>query len=341
MRGIGEDLRRRREARGITLEEAQAATKIRGRYLRALEEGEPEAIPGEVYVKGFLRAYADFLGLDGAAFVERYKSWKQEVEAEAQAQAAEAGKPGPAPGTAAGAGAVPVGEGSGTEARSGSRPHAERRRQRRAGAEEGRQGLQAWVWAVAGGGLVLIAAVALRFGRPHGEGGPPPAGREAVSAPSVGGTAPSAGEASGGGAEAGGTGGGAGAGTGAAVSPAGEGGPAVPVPSAEPEVAVERTRVDNITYEFTVRGAADLRVTAAVTGNCWVRVVADGRVVEEATLRPGDSRTWTARDTLVVRAGFPPALGLTVNGRAVEPLPSEEPLWLNFKRAEGVPAPGR
>lgn len=336
MRGIGEDLRRRREARGITLEEAQAATKIRGRYLRALEEGEPQAIPGEVYVKGFLRAYADFLGLDGAAFVERYKAWRQEVEA--QAQAAE---PGPAPGTAVGAVAVPAGEGSGAEARGGSRPHAERRRQRRAGAEEGRQGLPAWVWAVAGGALILIAAVALRFGRPHGEAGPPPAGREAVSVPSAGGTAPSTGEASGGSTEAGGTGGGAGAGTGAAVSPAGAGGPEVLAPSAEPQVAVERTQVDNITYEFTVRGAADLRVTAAVTGNCWVRVVADGRVVEEATLRPGDSRTWTARDTLVVRAGFPPALGLTVNGRAVEPLPSEEPLWLNFKRAEGVPAPGR
>lgn len=334
MRGIGEDLRRRREARGITLEEAQAATKIRGRYLKALEDGEPQAIPGEVYVKGFLRAYAEYLGLDGSEFVERYKAWRREMEAEAQPAAG----PGPTPQPAVGA--APAGEGSGVEARDANRPHAERRRQGRAGAEEGRQGLPAWVWPVAGGALILIAAVAFRLGRPHGPAAPPPAGPAAVSGPSAGGAAPSTGEASGGRAEAGGTGGGAGAESGAAVSPAGTGGPEVP-PPAEPQPLVERTQVDNITYEFSVRGAADLRVTAAVTGNCWVRVVADGRVVEEATLRPGDSRTWTARDTLVVRAGYPPALSLAVNGKDLEPLPSQEPLWLNFKRAEGVPPPAR
>lgn len=323
MRGIGEDLRRRREARGITLEEAQAATKIRGRYLRALEEGEPQAIPGEVYVKGFLRAYAEYLGLDGPAFVERYKAWRQEVEA--QARAAEAAEPGPAPGAAVRAVAVPADEGAGAGAGAGKAPRVARRR--RAGEEEVRRGLPGWVWPAAGA-LIVIAALAIRFGRPPREAAPPSAAPEAAA---PGGAAPSSGQPSGERAAEGGS-------AGAAVPPSETGGSEGAAAPVEPRLSVERTRLDNITYEYAVRGATDLRLTASVTANCWVRVVADGRLVEEATLRPGDSRTWTARDTLVVRAGFPPALRLAVNGEAVETPPSEEPLWLNFKRAEGIPS---
>ena len=61
--GVGERLRRAREARGLTLDAVAASTHIRERYLEALEGERFEEIPGPAYVKGFLRNYALHLGL--------------------------------------------------------------------------------------------------------------------------------------------------------------------------------------------------------------------------------------------------------------------------------------
>lgn len=90
---IGEQLRRIREEKGLSPEQVQAETKIRLRYLQALESGDESVIPGEVYYKGFLRFYANHLGLDGHALVEEYKQWKdaQRSEQERTAAAAQAG----------------------------------------------------------------------------------------------------------------------------------------------------------------------------------------------------------------------------------------------------------
>src|SRR4029453_14843917 len=49
-------------------------TKIRSKYLRALEDERFELLPAHTYVKGFLRAYADELGLDGELYVDEYNS---------------------------------------------------------------------------------------------------------------------------------------------------------------------------------------------------------------------------------------------------------------------------
>jgi len=69
---IGTRLREAREGRGLTLEQVQADTKIRLRYLKALEDGDYEVIPGEAYARGFLRSYANYLGLDGLELVRLY-----------------------------------------------------------------------------------------------------------------------------------------------------------------------------------------------------------------------------------------------------------------------------
>src|SRR5581483_11136056 len=50
----------------------EQGTKIRAKYLRALEDEAFEALPGPTYVKGFLRTYADYLGLDGQLYVDEY-----------------------------------------------------------------------------------------------------------------------------------------------------------------------------------------------------------------------------------------------------------------------------
>ncbi len=68
--GVGATLRRARERRRIDLAEVEASTKIRVRFLRALENEEWDALPGEAYARAFIRTYADYLGLDGARLAE-------------------------------------------------------------------------------------------------------------------------------------------------------------------------------------------------------------------------------------------------------------------------------
>jgi cytoskeleton protein RodZ len=71
---IGEALRSAREAQGKSLDEAAAATRIRSSYLEALEREEFGELGGNVYAKGFLRAYAGYLGVDPAPLLEAYRA---------------------------------------------------------------------------------------------------------------------------------------------------------------------------------------------------------------------------------------------------------------------------
>jgi hypothetical protein len=71
---IGNSLREARLRQNLELTEAELATKIRGKYLRALEEEQFDVLPAQTYVKGFLRTYAEWLGLDGQLYVDEYNS---------------------------------------------------------------------------------------------------------------------------------------------------------------------------------------------------------------------------------------------------------------------------
>src|SRR5947208_3387742 len=71
---VGGSLREARLKRDPTPADVQKAIRIRDRYLQALEEERWELLPGDAYVKGFLRTYADYLGLDGTLYVEEYNS---------------------------------------------------------------------------------------------------------------------------------------------------------------------------------------------------------------------------------------------------------------------------
>ncbi|MFO7683853.1 MAG: helix-turn-helix domain-containing protein [Chloroflexota bacterium] len=70
---IGHILREARETKGLTLEETQEETRINSKYLAAMENGEYEKLPTPVHVRGFLRNYARFLGLDPQPLLERYE----------------------------------------------------------------------------------------------------------------------------------------------------------------------------------------------------------------------------------------------------------------------------
>jgi cytoskeleton protein RodZ len=69
---IGTELKRLREQKGLTLEDVQQGTKIRNRYLEAIEAGELETLPGMVYARGFIKSYAEFLGVNGQELLETY-----------------------------------------------------------------------------------------------------------------------------------------------------------------------------------------------------------------------------------------------------------------------------
>ena len=71
---IGNSLREARLRQGLDFPEIEQATKIRGKYLRALEEEQFDLLPAQTYVKGFLRNYADYLGLDGQLYVDEFNS---------------------------------------------------------------------------------------------------------------------------------------------------------------------------------------------------------------------------------------------------------------------------
>jgi hypothetical protein len=89
---VGTILRQARNRRKVELSEVEAATRIRQRYLRAIESEEWDVLPGGVYTRGFIRTYASFLGLDGDRLADDYRT-----SVEGSPSPADAGAPGPAP----------------------------------------------------------------------------------------------------------------------------------------------------------------------------------------------------------------------------------------------------
>lgn len=79
MTQLGEELRRERMRRGLTYKDVEQRLHIRSAYLEALEEGNYDVIPGQVYTKGFIRNYGNFLCLNGKRLIVIYK---QEHESE-------------------------------------------------------------------------------------------------------------------------------------------------------------------------------------------------------------------------------------------------------------------
>jgi cytoskeletal protein RodZ len=71
---IGSSLRDARTRQELDFPELEERTKIRSKYLRALEDERFDILPAPTYVKGFLRSYAEALGLDGQPFVDEYNS---------------------------------------------------------------------------------------------------------------------------------------------------------------------------------------------------------------------------------------------------------------------------
>jgi cytoskeleton protein RodZ len=81
MSQLGERFRQAREARGISITEASTATRILPRYLQAIEAGDVQSLPGDVYARGFVRNYAQLLGLPAEEMVVLYRQERGEPTA--------------------------------------------------------------------------------------------------------------------------------------------------------------------------------------------------------------------------------------------------------------------
>jgi cytoskeleton protein RodZ len=81
---IGEKLKRARGRQGVEIREVEERTKIRIKYLRALENEDWDVLPNPAYAKGFLRTYAETVGLDADALVDEYRRTVEHTQAGGQ-----------------------------------------------------------------------------------------------------------------------------------------------------------------------------------------------------------------------------------------------------------------
>lgn len=73
MQNLSDILRDAREKKGLSVKDVEKGTSIRAIYIQAIDEGNFSILPGEVYLKGFIRNYANFLGLNGQEMVNMYR----------------------------------------------------------------------------------------------------------------------------------------------------------------------------------------------------------------------------------------------------------------------------
>ncbi len=92
MAPIGMELKRERELRGITLQEIADATKINIRYLRDLEEERLDNLPGSFFIKGIIRSFAKYIGLDENTILNSYYESELHREQEKEEQVEESQK---------------------------------------------------------------------------------------------------------------------------------------------------------------------------------------------------------------------------------------------------------
>jgi len=297
---IGVLLRETRERKSVSLDEIQAATKIRYKYLVALESGEESAFPGTVYLKGFLRTYANELGLDGWQLVEEYNRYLAENGPTSSDYTG--GQPGPvarAPSQrrqvqTSYAPAVPAAPAvSQVGAPAGGMVNTSAEHPRRAVPRS-----RLWVYVILTLAIAALAAYGYSYlGRAVGLEAPPAGAAD--NNPPAGGPTPPAGTSTG---------------PGSVTSPAGAGTPQAPVTL----LGVDGSGT-NETARYAV-SQSNIALTVRAAGRCWFHVEADGKVVFEGTLTAGQSMTWTAARELFLRAGDPGVVAIQVNGVDIGPV---------------------
>ncbi|TDY50544.1 cytoskeletal protein RodZ [Alicyclobacillus sacchari] len=307
MQELGQILRSKRESLGLTLDDIEERTKIRKRYVEALEDGDWSVLPGRVYARGFVRTYAEVLGLDGVELLQTYVDGRESGSANESAGRAEQSPSDP---EKRAAGAVETERKPAAKMveprslnefqrnrskvdRSLSQP--QRERSRRSGAWIGQGALIVAAFVVIGGAYVLI----------HDHRGAKGTTKEpvktAVSQPqstphhqkpsSVTGNTAN--------------------GTGSATAPK----PVKPAPA----IQIVAEPYANGAYTYKVLNVTHMQVDVqVVSGQLWMSATADGAAVDpNDLLNAGQSKTFSANQNVTIHLGHVQGVQLSVNGHPV------------------------
>ena len=296
MGSFGEKLRRERELRAVTLDEIAEATKIGSRSLKALEDEQFDILPGGIFNKGFVRAYAKYLGIDEEQAVADYMS----------AIGESATKPGP------------VSEDViASIAKKRSEP------ERKIDPEE-KSSSKLWVV------LAVVALLAAgtysswkyiqqrKIQRQADFEALKAAAQPGVSLPGelaspVKDVTPGS--------------------TNAQPPTVSQPNSPQPTPTTTAAVAPPTTKPKS---ESTAAVPGEFAVKLHATEGAWVSIQADGKTVIEQLLSPDFERTITAKDKIVIKVGKPDALEVSFNGKPVGPLgPADKTVTRTFT-SEGL-----
>jgi hypothetical protein len=268
---IGNTLREARLRRGLDILQCEAETKIRAKYLRAMEEEQFDLMPSPTYVRGFLRTYADFLDLDGQLVLDEYESrfGMYEIGPAPDSEPWRSGPPGPA---------RPQGSrGAGFDRRPSAGARTRRPPRRR------RTELRL-LWLAIGGVMGVALLVWMGVGGTSDDFGPLPGA------------------------------------TASGVSTNGTSAPAATVD--DPDTSLQEAPARKAQALVVLEGVGDI--------GSWVAVRAgdaDGRVVWEDVLGPGQTREFRIRESIHITTGNPAGLVVTIDGATV-PLEGATGRWI-------------
>lgn len=332
MEGLGELLRQTRESRGLSLKDVAQATKIREYYLKAIEEEQFDKLPGDVYAKGFIGSYADFLGLDRVQMMEQYKLSRGHNDEKV---------------------------GSAAKGRSPSRllndGRSKQRFYRRVHRERLLMAIFSLIILIIGGvyawktlypftrGVSAPPSDQVSTGAPDmSEPSPSPAKspvKPPVVEPGTPEQPPSKQEHQGGRA------------TPSGQAPMGQAAPAgesTSIGKAAPEQRAEQSasqlapgqpakpESQQLSPSSATEKALPISVKIHARERCWIRVKADGRVIYEKALNPGEEVTWGANEEMVIRFGNAGGVDVEYNGKSIgSPGGRGDVIDLRFPMANG------
>lgn len=303
---IGQALKKKRIELGLSLEVVEEQTKIRKRYLEAIETGDWSVLPGDVYARGFVRAYAEAVGLDGRELLAQ-KEFGQSGEEDLSSSGSAHERPLQTPDKRVKAPEPAASKPSVVRAgrnRAGSKQMRGFGKGRRSSGVGVNVGQVAFVVVV----LVLLGVCWWALTRSHGTstGNGRSPGTAQVS-PNSNATSNLAGSANGS------------SGNQTLGNTTNNTTNTTP-PTPTVQVTSSSAPNGDVTYTVSSTPAQPLSAKlSTTTAACWVRVTEDGHLLNSGgkTLTANSSKMWSAKQSLSIRIGNLNGLSLVVNGQSV------------------------
>lgn len=295
---LGDTLREAREKQGLTYKDIEKGTSIRALYIEYIEKGEYDELPGDVYTKGFIRSYANFLKLDANALVQAFTAERHKGAAPAAQQKPSAPKAAPEKPQAKKSAAPSVQPAAKSVEKAEKSAKAETIEKDEKPVEQPAAPKQE---AAPRKAPVQPKATAVK---PQPKQQPKKAPASKPAAPRF--TAQDFNE------------------------PKRSNGKLIAIVAivlvvlagavyalsgsedSAKKPATQQTQQVEAPAPKTYDG---VEVTATFTADCWLEVKADGKTVYEGTLKKGDSQTWKGTDKVTVRVGDAGAVSFSVNGK--------------------------